>query len=147
MRNFTGLEWALLVVATLQLFAGISVLVVNSILVAVENIWIWEYRQSESIFGRATEYNYTLLTCSLYILGLSLFCCGIFGLCAVLMWRQRAVFVILYIFTTLVSLGCIGVVLYVIFDVVEHQQDRLERFKVIWPTTTSNSFECSPSTI
>ena len=39
-------------------------------------------------------------------------------------------FLILYFFSTLVSLACIGVVLYVVFDVVGHQRDRVDRFKV-----------------
>lgn len=140
MRNFTGLEWALLCVCTVQLFSGISLLVVNSVLVAVEDALIVHYHQSESFFGQiriseagvssTSAEHFVLLTCTLYVLGLALFCCGVFGLCGVLIWRLRSIFVILYIFSALVSLACLGVVLYVIYVVVSHQVDRLARFEV-----------------
>ncbi|OQV25081.1 hypothetical protein BV898_01289 [Hypsibius exemplaris] len=138
MRNFTTLEWGLIVVCTLQLFSGISLLVVNSILVAVEDVLIWGYYRSESIFGKSPEYNYTLVTCALYVLGLTLFCCGAFGLCGILMWRYRGTFIILYIFSALVSLSCIGVVLYVIFDVVGHQMNRIEGYEREYSTIVFN---------
>lgn len=71
-------------------------------------------------------------------------CCGLFGLCSVFLWRQRTTFIILYLFCTLVSLLCIGVVLYVVFDVVGHQRDRVERFKVrrsAYPVILRHSFQ------
>ncbi|GAU93004.1 hypothetical protein RvY_05005-2 [Ramazzottius varieornatus] len=144
MRVFSGLEWGLMVISTVQLMSGITLLVINTILINVENILIWGYYESESIFGRDPVYNFTLVTCALFVLGLVLACCGLFGLCSVFLWRQRTTFIILYLFCTLVSLACIGVVLYVVFDVVGHQRDRVERFKEYYHNIVFKDYASDP---
>lgn len=126
MRVMTTLEWALLFISILQLAAGVSLVIVNSLLICVEDYFIYRYQESESLFGPTpTENKYTLVSCTLYVLAGAMILCSVFGISSIYLWRHRTTFIVAYFVSALVSLGCFGILAYILVLVVSHQWNRL----------------------
>ncbi|XP_055351391.1 uncharacterized protein LOC129597749 [Paramacrobiotus metropolitanus] len=129
MRVFSCIEWTFIIICILQICAGIALFTLNIFFVWIENIFIEGYYTSESLFGTEPQHNYTLVSCGYFILSSALFCCGLFGLSAVYFWRTRTCFIVLYILSVIVSLGCFCLLAFVIYNVMLHQRSRLNSYR------------------